>query len=145
MKTTISLISMGLLLGAATALSGCVSAPIGGAKQSQHSRQISMGKKTKMSSAFLVKHDCTFAAFPYTGVVKPPAHGKVDVEHGLVTAKFPKDSNAFLCSGKMVQGNIIYYTPNPGFSGADQFTMRMTGLNTDGTVTDDTFVIRVGK
>ncbi|NLR95219.1 hypothetical protein HGP17_00040 [Rhizobium sp. P38BS-XIX] len=142
---TISLISMGLLLGAATALSSCVSAPIGGAKQSSFSRQVPAGKKTKITSASLVKQDCTFAGFPYTGVVKPPAHGKIDIEHGPVAAKFSKDSPAYICSGKSVQGNIISYTPNPGFSGTDQFTVRLTGLHTDGTVQDGTFVVRVGR
>ncbi|NLS17891.1 hypothetical protein HGP16_15110 [Rhizobium sp. P40RR-XXII] len=142
---TVSLISLGLFLSATMAFSGCVSAPIGGAKQSQFSRQIAPGKKTKITSASLVKQDRTFAGFPYTGVVKAPAHGKIEVEHGPVAAKFPKDSNAYLCSGKAVQGNIVYYTPNPGFSGTDQFTMRLTGLNTDGTVQDGTFIVHVGK
>jgi hypothetical protein len=142
---TISLMSLSLLLGAGMALSGCVGAPIGGAKQSQFSRQIAPGKKTKITSASLVKQDCTFAGFPYTGVVKPPAHGKIDVEHGPVAANFPKGSPAYVCSGKSVQGNVIYYTPNPGFSGIDQFTMRLTGLNTDGTVQDGMFTVHVGK
>ncbi|NTF41119.1 MULTISPECIES: hypothetical protein [Rhizobium] len=144
MKTT-SLISLGLFLGIGVALSGCVSAPIGGAKQSHFSSRIAPGKKTKITSTSLVKQDCTFAGFPYTGVVKEPAHGKVDVEHGPVAAKFAKDSPAFICSGKTVQGNIIFYTPNPGFAGTDQFTIRLTGLNTDGTVQDGTFVVHVGK
>ena len=141
----ISLMSLGLILGAGLALSGCVSAPLGGAKQSQFSGHIAPGKKTKITSASLVKQDCTFAGFPYTGVVKPPAHGKVDIEHGPVVAKFPKDSTAYLCTGKTVQGNNIFYTPKPGFAGTDQFTIRLTGLHTDGTVQDGTFIVHVGK
>ncbi|GES42485.1 hypothetical protein RsS62_17370 [Rhizobium dioscoreae] len=141
----ISLISLGLILTAGVALSGCVGTPIGGAKQSHFSGSVAPGKKTKITSTSLVKQDCTFAGFPYTGVIKQPAHGKVDVEHGPVAAKFPKDSNAYLCSGKTVQGNIVYYTPNPGFSGTDQFTLRLAGLNTDGTVQDGTFTVHVGK
>lgn len=144
MKTT-SLISLGLFLGIGVALSGCVSAPIGGAKQIQFSTRIAPGKKTKITGASLVKQDCTFASFPYTGIIKPPAHGKVEVEHGPVAAKFPKDSPAHVCSGKTVQGNNIFYTSNPGFVGTDQFTVRLTGLNTDGTVQDGTFVVHVGK
>lgn len=142
---SISLISLGLMLAAGMALSGCVGTPIGGAKQSHFSGSAAPGKKTKITSTSLVKQDCTFAGFPYTGVIKQPAHGKVDIEHGPVTAKFSKDSTAYLCSGKTVQGNIVYYTPNPGFSGTDQFTLRLTGLNTDGTVQDGTFTVHVGK
>ncbi len=141
----ISLISLGLILTAGVALSGCVGTPIGGAKQSHFSGSVAPGKKTKITSTSLVKQDCTFAGFPYTGVIKQPAHGKVDVEHGPVAAKFPKDSNAYLCSGKTVQGNIVYYTPNPGFSGTDQFTLRLAGLNTDGTVQDGTFTVHVSR
>lgn len=144
MKTT-SLISLGLFLGVGMALSGCVSAPISGAKQTQFSKRIAPGTKTKITGASIVKQDCTFAALPYTGIIKPPAHGKVDVEHGPVAAKFAKESPAFVCSGRPVQGNNIFYTPNPGFVGTDQFTVRLTGLNTDGKVQDATFVLHVGK
>jgi hypothetical protein len=132
-------------LSVGMALSGCVSAPIGGAKQIQYSRNVGSGKKTHITGASLVKPDCTFATFPYTGIVKQPAHGKVEVEHGPVAATFPKGSNAYICSGKTVQGNNIFYTSNPGFVGTDQFTVRLTGLNTDGTVQDGTFVVHVGK
>ncbi|MBB6482928.1 hypothetical protein [Rhizobium lusitanum] len=144
MKTT-SLISLGLFLGIGVALSSCVGAPISGAKQSQFSVRVAPGKKTKITSTSLVKQDCTFAGFPYTGVIKDPTHGKVEIEHGPVASKFPKDSNAYLCSGKTVQGNIIYYTSNAGFTGTDQFTLRLTGLNTDGTVQDGTFKVHVGR
>lgn len=140
-----SLIYLSAFLSAGMALSGCVSAPIGGAKQSQFSGRAAPGKKTRITGASLVKPDCTFAGFPYTGIIKQPAHGRIDIEHGPVAAKFPKGSNAYFCSGKSVQGNNIFYTSNPGFVGTDQFTARLTGLNTDGTVQDRTFVIHVGK
>ncbi|MGV1835042.1 hypothetical protein ACQZ6C_09795 [Rhizobium rhizogenes] len=140
-----SLIYLSAFLSVGMALSGCVSAPIGGAKQSQFSGRVAPGKKTRITGASLVKPDCTFAGFPYTGIIKQPAHGKVEVEHGPVAAKFPKGSNAYFCSGKSVQGNNIFYTSNPGFVGTDQFTARLTGLNTDGTVQDRTFVVHVGK
>jgi hypothetical protein len=144
MKTR-SLIYLSAFLSAGMALSGCVSAPIGGAKQSQFSGRIAPGKKTRITGASLVKPDCTFAGFPYTGIIKQPTHGRIDIEHGPVAAKFPKGSNAYFCSGKSVQGNNIFYTSNPGFVGTDQFTARLTGLNTDGTVQDRTFVVHVGK
>ncbi|MEZ2222288.1 Ig-like domain-containing protein [Rhizobium sp. RCC_161_2] len=140
-----SLIYLGAFLSVVMALSGCVSAPIGGAKQIQFSGKVAPGKKTRITSASLVKQDCTFASFPYTGIIKQPARGKIDIEHGPVASKFSKDSTAYMCSGRTVQGNIIFYTPNPGFVGTDQFTVRLTGLNTDGTVQDGTFVVHVGK
>ncbi|HEY0122231.1 MAG TPA: hypothetical protein VGC14_10820 [Rhizobium sp.] len=142
---TISLISLGAFIGIGMSLSGCVSAPIGGAKQSQFAVRAASGKKTPITSTSLVKPDCTFGGFPYTGIIKPPAHGKIDIEHGPVRSKYDKDSIAFICSGKPVKGNIIFYTSDPGFVGTDQFTVRLSGLNTDGTVQDGTFMIRVGK
>ncbi|MDE1996087.1 MAG: hypothetical protein KGI75_26550 [Rhizobiaceae bacterium] len=142
---SLSLMSVAAFIGVGMALSGCVGTPISGAKQQQFSPRVVSGKKTKITGASLVKQDCTFASYPYTGIVTQPNHGKIDIEHGPVASKFPKDSPAYICSGKPVQGNIIYYTSNPGFTGTDQFTTRLTGLNTDGTVQDATFVVHVSK
>lgn len=143
MKTT-SLISLGLFLGIGVALSGCVSAPIGGAKQDQYSHRVISGKKTALGMASSVKRDCTFNSYPYTAVVKQPSHGKVTFEHGTVHVKYDKDSDAYICSGKPVEGTTIYYTSDPGFVGTDQFTLRVTVLY-GSKVSDENLTVKVVK
>ena len=142
---TISLIPLALLLGAGMALSGCVSAPIGGAKQTEAKGSIRAGKRTEVLSVSFLKQDCTFASYPYTAVVKPSSHGKVDITRGTVKAHFPSDDPMHMCNGKPAQGTLVYYTPNAGFTGNDQFTLRMTGLNAANGVADHTVKIRVDK
>ncbi|MGV1761259.1 hypothetical protein ACQZ6F_13040 [Rhizobium sp. A22-96] len=144
MKTT-SLISLGLFLGIGVALSGCVSAPIGGAKQTEAKGSIRAGKRTQVLSVSFLKPDCTFASYPYTAVVKPSTHGKIEITHGTVKAHFPSDDPMHLCNGKPAEGTTVYYTPDAGFSGEDQFTIRMTGLNAANGVADHTIKIRVVK
>ena len=142
---TISLIPLALLLGAGMALSGCVSAPIGGAKQTEAKGSIRAGKRTEVLSVSFLKQDCTFASYPYTAVVKPSSHGKVDITRGTVKAHFPSDDPMHMCNGKPAQGTLVYYTPNAGFTGNDQVTLRMTGLNAANGVADHTVKIRVVK
>jgi len=50
-----------------------------------------------------------------------------------------------MCSNKPVQGNMIYYTSNPGFVGTDQFTLRVTTLNSNQRVADENVTIKVLK
>ncbi len=142
---TISLISLGLLLGAGMALSGCVSAPIGGARQTETKGSIRAGKRTEVISVSFLKPDCTFSSYPYTAVVKPSSHGKVEITHGTVKAHFPNDEPMHMCNGKPAQGTVVYYTPDAGFTGNDQFTLRMTGLNAANGVAEHTMKIRVVK
>ena len=136
---------MSAFIAVLPALSGCVSAPIGGAKQNSQTVKVISGKKTAVGSSSLVKQDCTFASYPYNGVVKPPAHGKLDIEHGTTHPRFAKDSMAYLCSNKAVNGNIIYYTSNPGFVGSDQYTLRVTGLNSANPLEDENVSVKVVK
>ncbi|MBB3288557.1 MULTISPECIES: Ig-like domain-containing protein [unclassified Rhizobium] len=142
---TISLISLGLSLSAAIALSGCVSAPIGGAKQTETKGSIRAGKRTQVMSVSFLKPDCTFSSYPYTAIVKPSSHGKVEITHGSVKAHFPSDEPMHMCNGKSAEGTIVYYTPDAGFAGADQFTIRMTGLNAANGVAEHTLKIHVVK
>ncbi|WFU02636.1 hypothetical protein QA648_02290 [Rhizobium sp. CB3171] len=134
---TISLISLSAFLGIGLTLSGCVGTPIDGTKQNQYSHRAISGKKTALGMVASVKRDCTFDAYPYTGIIKQPSHGKVRV-------KYDKDSDAYVCSGKPVEGTTVYYTSDPGFTGTDQFTLRMTVLYAN-KVSDENLTIQVVK
>jgi hypothetical protein len=140
----IALISLRAFIGIGVALSGCVSTPLDGAKQNQYSHRAISGKKTALGMAASVKRDCTFNSYPYTGILKQPSHGKVTFEHGPVRVKYDKDSDVYICSGKPVEGTTVYYTSDPGFTGTDQFTLRMTVLYAN-KVNDENLTIQVVK
>jgi hypothetical protein len=141
----VSIAYASVLVGIGVLLSGCVGTPIGGTKQGAYVARAVSGKKTLVGTSSAVKPDCTFHAYPYNHVVQPASHGKVDIEHGIVKGNFAKDSDAFMCSNKPVQGNMIYYTSNPGFVGTDQFTLRVTTLNSNQRVADENVTIKVLK
>jgi hypothetical protein len=125
-------------------LSGCVSAPLGGAKEKSVHGTIASGKRTRIGTQAFVKGDCTFEAYPYTHVEVASSHGTIEIVHEEVRVKFEADSSASVCSNRPVQGSAVYYTPNPGYTGPDHFSLRGTGMRT-GKVYDLTYDINVVK
>ncbi|MEZ2223379.1 Ig-like domain-containing protein [Rhizobium sp. RCC_161_2] len=138
-----SLISLGLFLGIGVAVSSCVSAPLGGTKQVETTLSIRAGKRTEAVTAWFLHPDCTFSSYPYVGLIEPSSHGKVDIVHGTVTPHFLNNTQMYMCNRKQVGGAIIYYTPDAGFTGNDQFTVRITGLRDGNGVRDHSVKIRV--
>ena len=54
-------------------------------------------------------------------IVKPPAHGRVAVLSSKIYPNFPKSDNHSVCNRTLVDGQLIQYTPEPGFAGTDEF------------------------
>ena len=132
-----------LLVGIGLTLSSCVGAPLAGTKHLETTLSTRAGKRTEAVTAWFLHHDCTFSSYPYVGVVKPSSHGKVDIVHGPVTPHYSSNSEMYMCNRRQVGGAIIYYTPDAGFTGDDQFTIRITGLRDANGVSDRTVKIRV--
>jgi hypothetical protein len=135
--------SLGLLVGGSLALSSCVGTPLAGAKHFETTLSIHAGQRTEAVTVSFLHRDCTFSSYPYVGLIKPSSHGKVDVVHGPVTPHYARNSEMYMCNRKQVEGAIVYYTPNTGFAGNDQFTVRITGLRDGNGVSDRTVKIRV--
>jgi hypothetical protein len=125
-------------------LSGCAGLPDPTAKVRETKATAVSGKRTKISSTAHIKADCEFAGYPYTAAIKQPAHGKIEVVHEEVRVHYPKDGPGYVCSGKPVQGNAVYYTPDPGYTGTDQFTIRLSALRV-ARVDDDNVTVTVVK
>ena len=65
--------------------------------------------------------DCTFKSFPEIQVGVAPAKGQVSFKPGIpTTVKYSSSGN---CVGTRVEGTGIYYTPTPGQTGEDTFTV----------------------
>ncbi len=65
--------------------------------------------------------DCTFKSFPEIQVSIAPAKGQVSFKPGIpTTVKYSSSGN---CVGTRVEGTGIYYTPTPGQTGEDTFTV----------------------
>ena len=64
---------------------------------------------------------CAFIGFPEMDIQAPPARGQVSFKQGEATTI--QYSLSGKCIGTVVQGTGIYYTPAPGQSGTDTFTV----------------------
>ena len=65
--------------------------------------------------------DCTFKSFPEIQVSAAPAKGQVSFKPGIPTrVQYSPSGN---CVGMRVEGTGIYYTPTPGQTGEDTFTV----------------------
>jgi hypothetical protein len=65
--------------------------------------------------------DCTFKSFPEIQVSAAPAKGQVSFKPGIPTrVQYSPSGN---CVGTRVEGTGIYYTPTPGQTGEDTFTV----------------------
>jgi hypothetical protein len=67
--------------------------------------------------------DCTFKSFPEIAVSVAPAKGQVSFKTGIPTRVQYSPSGT--CIGMRVEGTGIYYTPAPGESGEDTFTVKV--------------------
>lgn len=65
--------------------------------------------------------DCGFVGYPQISVDTPPAKGSVETAEGAdTTIQYSLSGN---CVGAKVKGTAIYYTPAPGQSGEDRFSI----------------------
>lgn len=65
--------------------------------------------------------DCTFKSFPEIQVSAAPAKGQVSFKTGIPTrVHYSANGN---CIGTRVEGTGVCYTPAPGESGEDTFTV----------------------
>jgi len=64
--------------------------------------------------------ECRPSAVPKMKVAQPPKNGSVSFKR----ASFKLGDDAGRCAGKRVMGTAVYYKPNKGFRGKDQFKVR---------------------
>lgn len=74
-------------------------------------------------SSVLDVRRCQNARLPDTRIVQP-ANGTAAVEPGSGTLSGTSNVRTRKCGGTVARGLRVLYTPNPGFTGADRFTVR---------------------
>jgi hypothetical protein len=92
------------------------------------SATIASGKKSQITTHFRADKECN--AIPIViEIVAAPANGTVTSEPKdiIIPAQTPRGGKqGSKCVGKTVKGVTIFYQPNPGFSGQDNFRYRRT-------------------
>jgi len=83
--------------------------------------------------------DCSPAGDPVITLRTKPAHGVATIRASTVTTGPPR-FGATNCTGKVLPGLGVFYTPAPGFRGTDQFDYDVTLTN---GAAHDTAVVEV--
>jgi hypothetical protein len=73
--------------------------------------------------------DCSPKAFVKFTILRPPAHGRVDIGPKDDFPDFPGDSPLAACDKRLVHGVAVTYTPAKGFSGKDVFSFCEDGVS----------------
>jgi hypothetical protein len=71
-----------------------------------------------------MRKNCTAAPLPAVRLASPPAHGKVTVKQGKITARNLRD-----CLATELPALIAVYRSKPDFSGEDAFTIELIDAN----------------
>lgn len=102
-------------------------------------RSTAMGAEVRVFTYSQHHADCSPAAEVQIVMRSNPAHGTVSIRAASVVSG-PSRFGAPDCSGKTMPGLAIWYTPSPGFRGADRFGYDVTFSN---GVAHDTAAIEV--
>ncbi len=93
----------------------------GAASEAGHGTRVKADTPTRVFVMAGFAPDCSFKGFPDMQVSAAPTKGQVSFKPGeAMTVQYSLSGN---CVGTEVQGTGIYYTPAPGQSGEDTFTV----------------------
>jgi hypothetical protein len=102
-------------------------------------RQVGSGKVSWMWGYGNVQKDCS----PERGIIKlqtRPKHGKVSKRNGLIPIIFARFPEMAPCRGRLIDGVQVYYASDPGFHGADSFSIEVMYPGHPADI--DTFTVR---
>lgn len=102
-------------------------------------RSTTTGQEVRIFTYVQHRSDCTQGPDPRITIRTPPAHGSATVRAGTVTIG-PSRFGATDCSGRVLSGLGVWFVPEPGFSGADQFDYEVQFTN---GVAQDTAMVDV--
>lgn len=102
-------------------------------------RSTTAGQEVRIFTYVQHRSDCTQGPDPAITIHTKPAHGTATVRPGTVTIG-PSRFGAVDCSGRSLSGLGIWFVPEAGFSGTDQFDYEVQFTN---GVAHDTAMVEV--
>jgi hypothetical protein len=85
------------------------------------------GRKQELYTYAELNPDCTLAGDPTILVASRPAHGQISIERGDVFVTYAEGNPRAACNSTKVHGQIVYYTAEAGYQGADSFELEIVG------------------
>jgi hypothetical protein len=86
-------------------------------------RVVASGQKLRLEFLYSIQPDCSSAGQTTVRILEKPQHGAVTVENGQGFTNFPKDNQRYECNMRKSDGILVFYDPEPEFSGKDSVTL----------------------
>jgi len=91
--------------------------------------QTGTAQKHRIGFAYSVHQDCSVTDLPLVQVIERPRNGRVAVERGTGPVSFPKNNPYSVCNGRISNGLVVSYEPDPRFIGLDVITIQVVFPN----------------
>lgn len=137
-KRSLTIVSAASIL---LALSTSLSMADGIKTTEDHSKALS-GERTLMGRSYNLNPDCSLATLPAERILQAPAHGSVDIVEASIFPNY-KSGAHMKCNARKAPGIEEYYTSKSGYSGNDEYKLRVSYRN--GQITDVTVKVNVIK
>lgn len=126
-------------LFAALAFTSVAHAQNDGVKERTFRRSTTAGQEVRIFTYVQHRSDCTQGPDPGITILTKPAHGTASVRADTAVIG-PSRFGAVDCSGRSLSGLGVWFTPEPGFAGTDQFEYQVQVSN---GMAHDTAIVRV--
>jgi hypothetical protein len=98
-------------------------------------------QKLRVATLYDLNPDCSVIGIPAVRILESSRNGSVTVEKGSGFPNFPVNNSRFKCNSNAVDGEVIFYMPEPRHVGADSVTVEI--IYPDGTARTRRYAIGV--
>ena len=98
-------------------------------KATESVRGVDSGTRQVVDHYYSVEPDCSNPGYPEIKVIRGPAHGTVEVEHGETYPGFNKDNVRYECNKSKVASSQVSYQSVAGYHGKDSFEIQVRFVN----------------
>jgi len=82
-----------------------------------------MDQKLRLDFWNSLNPDCSSTGYVTVRITEQAQHGSVAIDHGTGFASYAQGDNRFDCNNRPIEGTVISYAPEAGFTGADSLTI----------------------
>jgi hypothetical protein len=104
-------------------------------------RTATRDQRLRVATFFDLNPDCSVIGIPTIRVLEASKNGNVIFEKGSGFPAFPENNPRSKCNASSLDGEIIFYTPEPGYSGPDSVMVEI--IYPDGTAGRRHYTIEV--
>jgi hypothetical protein len=86
-------------------------------------RAVAAEQKLRLDFLYSINPDCSSLGFSTVRIIEPPKNGRLTVENSTGFTSFPQGNVRYECNKRRLEGVVLHYEPNPGFTGTDSLTV----------------------